>query len=36
MARLLAFRTRWAGSVQDVCGGIVIAFLIAVAAVVLP
>lgn len=36
MARLLAFRVRLAGTIQDVCGGIVIAFLIAVAAVVLP
>jgi hypothetical protein len=35
-ARLLAFRARWAGTIQDVCGGIVIALIIAVAVVVLP
>lgn len=36
MARFLAFRDRWSGTVQDVCGGCVIAFLIAVAVLVLP
>lgn len=36
MSRFLAFRARWSGSVQDVCAGCVIAFLIAVAVVVLP
>lgn len=36
MTRVLAFRARHAGTIQDVCGGIVIAFLIAVAAVVIP
>lgn len=36
MSRFLAFRARWAGTVQDVCAGCVIAMPIAVAVVVLP
>ncbi|TDR34699.1 hypothetical protein DES43_113130 [Aquamicrobium defluvii] len=36
MPRFLAFRARWAGTVQDVCAGCVLAFLIAVAVLVLP
>lgn len=36
MSRFLAFRDRWAGTVLDVCGGCVIALIIAVAVVVLP
>ena len=36
MRSLISFRNRWAGTIQDVCAGCAIAFLIAVAALVLP
>jgi hypothetical protein len=36
MNRLLSFRARWEGTIQDVCAGCVVALLIAVAVVVLP
>lgn len=36
MSRFLAFRDRWAGSVQDICSGCVIVLIIAATALVLP
>lgn len=36
MNRILAFRARWAGTIQDVAGGCVVILMIAVAVLVLP
>ena len=36
MNRLLIFRARWAGTIQDICAGCVVVLMIAIALVVLP
>jgi hypothetical protein len=36
MARFLAFRARFAGTIQDIASGCVIALMIAVALIVIP